>query len=99
MSRMQKFVFRSSKPIRLSTEEEMKEVEEMLDMLEEYGVVCITDSSKTNVNIMEEIRQNPGGIWEFNGDIFFEEFRRRLMNGEYDRKRNLYMFLVAGASL
>lgn len=86
MSRMQKVILCSGKPVKKLTEEEMKEEEKLLDILGTYGVVRITDPLKTDVNIIERVKKDPSIIQEYNGELSIEDFHKRLVNGEYDRK-------------
>lgn len=57
-----------------------EEFEEIWERFQKTGDTGITPMSK----IREKCKENPDIILSYQGDIPFDEYCRRLLNGEYD---------------
>lgn len=80
-------IFEGMPKIDMTTKEWEDECNQLWDILEKYGSVCITDLSKSGTcDIVEELKKNPDALAEYDCDISFDKFYARLMAGEYDRK-------------
>lgn len=71
----------------MGSKEWKEEGDKLWDILQEHGSVCITDLSKSGTwDIIEDLKKDPNALAEYNGNIPFDEFYAKIMNGDYDEK-------------
>lgn len=71
----------------MESKEWKDEGDRLWNILQKYGSVCITDLSKSGTcDIIEKLKKDPNALAEYNGDIPFDEFYAKVMNGDYDEK-------------
>ena len=71
----------------MESKEWKEEGDKLWNILQEHGSVCITDLSKSGTwDIIEELKKDPNVLAEYNGNIPFDEFYTKVMNGDYDEK-------------
>lgn len=88
MSKLRKRVINIDTSHLLPTEKELEDFEHAWQMLCAGKSVCVNDPSKSNEThkIMEEVKRGNFISIDYDGDLSYEEFFDRLMNGEYDEK-------------
>lgn len=78
------------------TEENQKEMDKALDIMDRYGRVrIISKNGKIQAedpeitkkdNIIETLKHNPNAISDYHGELSFSEVRAKALNGDYDEK-------------